>query len=145
MCNSLHKSSAKCTVDLTYDVFGDATSDATECSYIESLRFGTYDSDGQLKYSFGATDYEAEVTPIQKSLMSVSVGVCCFLILYACYLHHAMTNLLIKSLSHRELLPPSRHHRRSPSGTRRSSSRRLNKVSDNPDWDENARDEKSIN
>jgi hypothetical protein len=144
MCNYLHKTSAKCTSDLTYDVFGDGEVDATECSYIESLRFGTYDSDGQLKYSFGATDYEAEVTSVQRGLLGGSVGLCCLLILYACYLHHAMTNLLIKSLSHRELLPPSRHHRRSPSAPRRVSSRRLNKVADNPDWDEHAVEDKSI-
>jgi hypothetical protein len=112
LCNKVHATSAKCTSDLLYNLFDGEENDATECSYIESIRFGTYDEVGKLSSATnGVTWTSAEVSNSQKVLLSLSVALCVAFIVYSCYLHHSMTNLLIKSLSHRELLPPSRHQR----------------------------------
>ena len=114
LCNKLHTTSAKCTSDLLYNLFDGEENDSTECSYIESMRFGTYDETGKLSSATnGVTWTSAEVSTSQNIMLSISIALCLALIVYSCYLHHAMTNLLIKSLSHRELLPPSRHNRHS--------------------------------
>jgi hypothetical protein len=135
MCNRVHYKSAQCLSSLEFDAFDDDESDdSTECSYIESIRTGTYDETGTVALkSFGFSS--EKVTTAQKLFLSLFVVVAVGLTVYACYLHHAMTNLLIKSLSHRELLPPSRHasRRNSP----RRSGRRLKKVGADSDWDEN--------
>lgn len=111
LCNKIHGDAAKCTGNLLYDLFGEDV-DSTECSYIESLRYGTYDSKGKLSSANGMIDWDTKVSKAQLlGLIFTSLFVVVFLI-YACYLHHSMTNLLIKSLSHRELLPPSRHAKR---------------------------------
>ena len=122
-----------------YDLFDGEEDDDTECSFIESIRFGTYDENGQLTSKSASTSaWDAKVTDMQKILLAISIGLCVCFIVYACYLHHAMTNLLIKSLSHRELLPPSRHRRRSPrSGSSTAGSRRRQMTADDddePDW-----------
>jgi hypothetical protein len=94
-------------------------SDSSECSFIENVRFGTYDADGQL-YNEETFGVNRQVTEAQKYLLGVALVVCALLAVYSCYLHHAITNLLIKSLSHTDLLPPSRHRRRGvPSNRRR--------------------------
>lgn len=108
VCNKLHGNSAKCTSNLLYDLFGGEGDDTTECSFIESIRFGTYDEEGKLSSASSALSWSTEVSTGQKIMLSISMAFCVAFIIYACYLHHAMTNLLIKSLSHRELLPPSR-------------------------------------
>lgn len=114
----MHHDSAKCTSNLAYQVFDDHVDDTTECSFIESVRFGTYDTSGQF-----ATDSMSKVkqtvTRGQLIALGVSVVVCVILAIYACYLHHAMTNLLIYSLSHSHLLPPSRHRSRQSRGRTR--------------------------
>lgn len=122
MCNKVHSMGAKCTQHMVYDLFDQEDDDRTECSFIESLHFGTYDETGQLSLDGWMSNSFEHTTTSQKILLGASIFVCTCFIIYACYLHHAMTNLLIKSLSHRELLPPSRHsNRRSPSkrGVRR--------------------------
>jgi len=121
LCNKLHSSSAKCSSNLLYDLFDGQADDSTECSFIESIRFGTYDEEGKLTSASSEMSWNTEITTSQKVMLGVSVAFCVAFVVYSCYLHHAMTNLLIKSLSHRELLPPSRHHssRRSRSGSRR--------------------------
>jgi len=134
MCNELHYGSAKCTEDMSYDLFGDESDDSTECSYIESIRFGTYNAYGQLTGGSSDGSTAEQITDTQKYVLIGAMALSVFFIVYACYLHHAMTNLLIKSLSHRELLPPSRHQNyRSRSGRR---SRKVKRVDDEPDWDE---------
>jgi hypothetical protein len=111
-CNKVHSTGAKCTSDLLYNLFDGEENDATECSYIESMRFGTYDEVGKLSSATnGVTWTSAEVSSSQKVMLIFSIALCVGFVIYSCYLHHAMTNLLIKSLSHRELLPPSRHQR----------------------------------
>lgn len=131
----VHYKSAKCVSGLEYNPFengGNDADDTTECAYIESIRTGTYDETGTITLrSFGFTS--EEITPGQKALLCLFVAMTVGLTIYACYLHHAMTNLLIKSLSHRELLPPSRHASRRSSPRR--SGRRLKKVGADSDWD----------
>ena len=126
MCNKIHNAAADCTSNMIYDLFDGQESDSTECSFIESIRFGTYDKNGEIAV-YATDDAEETVTDLQKLGLVASALICTFFVVYACYLHHSMTNLLIKSLSHRELLPPSRHsnRRRSPRSrrSRRSSSK----------------------
>mmetsp|Transcript_19337 Transcript_19337/g.36496 ORF Transcript_19337/g.36496 Transcript_19337/m.36496 type:complete len:528 (-) Transcript_19337:2492-4075(-) len=135
MCNLIHYTSAKCVSDMEYNAFdnGDDVDDTTECSYIESIRTGTYDETGTITLrSFGFTS--EKITAAQTGFLCLFVLLTVGLTVYACYLHHAMTNLLIKSLSHRELLPPSRHASRRSSPRR--SGRRLKKVGGDSDWDD---------
>jgi hypothetical protein len=141
LCNRIDITSARCTLSLGTELFASnktnvTYSDATECAYIESLRIGTYDAEGQLysDYTFGVS---RKVTSTQKWLLSVSVVVCVLLAIYSCYLHHAITNLLIKSLSHTDLLPPSRHRRRSSSANRRKGRRGRKPVTEDDDDEEN--------
>lgn len=137
MCNKIHEESAKCTNELQYDLFDGAADDETECSYIESLRFGTYDEYGQLSSSSASGTWDAEITDPQKILLALAICACVSLVVYACYLHHSMTNLLIKSLSHRELLPPSRQNRRkSPGGASRTSRSHKRPIGKDGDWDD---------
>lgn len=111
--------SATCTKNLQYDMFDSNVNETTTCSFIESIRAGTYDEEGNLySASSNSGKVNREVTPRQKVFMGVSVAICVFLAMYSCYLHHSITNLLIKSLSHTDLLPPSRSRRRSRSGRR---------------------------
>lgn len=119
MCNNVHFKSASCTTRMQNDLFASDEDESTDCSFIESLRTGTYDKYGQLNTMFGGQNADTEVTKSQKIFIALSALLCVAFIIYACYLHHSMTNLLIKSLSHRELLPPSRHTSR----TRRSGSK----------------------
>jgi hypothetical protein len=117
LCNKIHGDAAKCTAnsqneDLSAEQQQEDATDTTECSYIESLRFGTYDSKGKLSYASGVIDWDSEVTTMQLLLLTTTSLLVVLFLVYACYLHHSMTNLLIKSLSHRELLPPSRHAKR---------------------------------
>jgi hypothetical protein len=109
LCNKLHSTSAKCTSDLLYNLFDGEAASSTECSYIESIRMGTYDEEGKLSSATSGVAWSSEVSSAQKSMLAISVMFVFAFVIYSCYLHHSMTNLLIKSLSHRELLPPSRH------------------------------------
>jgi hypothetical protein len=130
---------------MLYDLFEKEEDESSECSFIESIRFGVYDKDGAFAATSSATaSGRGEVSIGQLVALLVALVFCVLFIIYACYLHHSMTNLLIKSLSHRELLPPSRHKgSRTPS---KSSSRRSGGASskklggkqgteDEPDWD----------
>ena len=48
MCNNIHIAGAKCTSNLQYELFDGNSDESTQCSFIESVRFGTYDEEGQL-------------------------------------------------------------------------------------------------
>jgi hypothetical protein len=129
LCNSVHVAGAKCTNNLQNNAFEDNESSSeanSECSFIESVRYGTYDEDGQLytESSFFGTD--RSITDGQKWGLALSLGFCGLLAIYSCYLHHSITNLLIKSLSHTDLLPPYRARRSSRDNNRgkRSSGQR---------------------
>lgn len=99
-----------------YDLFDGEADQSSECTFIEGIRFGAYDSSGSLSTAHSSSVWNAEASNMQTIMVFISLGTVIFFIVYACYLHHAMTNLLIKSLSHRELLPASRQHRRRQTG-----------------------------
>ena len=141
LCNRIDIESSRCTSSTTSELFvsndTESTYDQTDCSFIESIRSGTYDADGQLYIDsmFGVSS--RKITDTQKWLLLVSLAICFLLAIYSCYLHHAITNLLIKSLSPTDLLPPSRfHRRRSSSGNRRRGRRSRKPVKDDEDEDE---------
>lgn len=135
LCNRLDIDSARCTSSTTSELFvnnyTDSSSDKQQCSFMESVRFGTYDADGQLYMD--STFSGRKVTTSQKWLLVLSMAICGILAIYSCYLHHAITNLLIKSLSHTDLLPPSKYRRRSSSGSRRRSFRKARKPANEAD------------
>lgn len=140
LCNRIDVESSRCTYRTTFDMFvsndTDSTSDQTDCSFIQSVRSGTYDNDGQFFVNsvFGNIRM---VTDTQKALLGMSLAICALLAFYSCYLHHAITNLLIKSLSHTDLLPPSKFQRRRSNGSgNRRRGRRGRKLPVNEDADE---------
>ena len=139
MCNRMHLSGAKCMTELQYDLFYSAASDTTECSFIESVRYGTYSEVGELYQLYEGGGGNRVVTDSQEFGLVISVTLCGILAVYSCYLHHSITNLLIKSLSHTDLLPPSRH--RTSRGSSKSKGRRsrhkrvADDDDDDDDWD----------
>jgi hypothetical protein len=127
MCNNIHENSAACTSSMTYDLFdGDVMDDSAECSFIEALRFGTYNEKGEIYTTGDASNVVREVTPGQKVGMIVLAVVCLGLGVYSCYLHHAITNMLINTLSETQLMPPSKH---------RTPKRRNRTKQEEGDWD----------
>jgi hypothetical protein len=121
LCNRLDFDSARCTLSSSSELFSSnyTSTDKEQCSFIDSVRYGTYDADGQL-YVASTVGRMRKVTNSQKWLMVLSMLVSGILAIYSCYLHHAITNLLIKSLSHTDLLPPSKYRRRASSKPRKA-------------------------
>jgi hypothetical protein len=137
MCNRMHVSGAKCTSKLQSD-FSDSNSNSSNsksaCSYIESLRSGTYDEQGRLYNTGVGGSNSRQITTGQKWGVALSLLLCALLAVYSCYLHHSITNLLIRSLSYTDLLPPSRNGRQRSVARTRSHRRQI--ASDNEDdWD----------
>lgn len=128
MCNAIHWNSAMCTDTLMYDLFEDNEDHSIECNFIESIRFGTYDEEGKVAM-FSNSNSTLQVSATQKVMIALSCFICFLFIIYAYYLHHQMTNLLMKSLSHRELLPPGRRSKKV------SQSRESKKLTADDDWD----------
>ncbi|GKY95554.1 hypothetical protein MPSEU_000517000 [Mayamaea pseudoterrestris] len=137
LCNKIHSHSAMCAQEMVYDLFEtEQVDETTECNYIDSLLNGAYDQYGQFSTKFGGgSSWDASMTTAQAAILGVAIALCILFIISACYLHHSMTNLLLKSLSHRELLPRKARSRsrtsREGSNSRRSSS----KASQDPDWE----------
>lgn len=129
---------------MVYDLFdGQDENSATECSFIESIRFGTYDKTGAVSSQtseYGET-VQQEVSAFQKAGLVISIVACFALGIYACYLHHTITNLLIKSLSHSTLLPPVKRRSRNSSRASSRSSKRKTNPTYNSDWDDGAQGE----
>lgn len=140
LCNRLDVESARCTSSTTNELFVNNSTTSNlgtqQCSFMDSVRYGTYDGDGKL--SIDSSAGIRKVTTNQKWLLVLSMLVCGVLAVYSCYLHHAITNMLIKSLSHTDLLPPSKYRRRAnSSGVRRKGGRRTRKpVNNDEDEDE---------
>ena len=126
LCNRLDVESARCTSSTTDEMFvnnsTNSSSSTDHCSFMESVRFGTFDADGQLYSDSTFSGYGRKVTTSQKWLLILSMSICVILVIYSCYLHHDITNLLIKSLSHTDLLPHSKYRRRT-SGSGRNQRR----------------------
>lgn len=117
-----------------YDLFDGESDQSSECTFIEGIRFGAYDSSGSLSTVQSSSVWNAEASSMQTIMVAISLGTVIFFIVYACYLHHAMTNLLIKSLSHRELLPASRQQRRRQAGDNSVATAKRRPSNDSDDW-----------
>jgi len=137
MCNRMYSSSAVCTSSLQTNVFGtNTTNEKAACSYIESLRYGNYDQEGRL-YSRANRAVSRHVTESEMWGLIFSLLICAILAVYSCYLHHTITNLFIRSLSHTDLLPPSRSRKSSRSRRRsRSDGRRSSVDKFEDEWTE---------
>eukprot|EP00550_Attheya_septentrionalis_P001789 CAMPEP_0198282932 /NCGR_PEP_ID=MMETSP1449-20131203/2633_1 /TAXON_ID=420275 /ORGANISM="Attheya septentrionalis, Strain CCMP2084" /LENGTH=636 /DNA_ID=CAMNT_0043979351 /DNA_START=94 /DNA_END=2004 /DNA_ORIENTATION=- len=126
MCNKIYSKTAKCNTYLSYDLDGNGNSDESEevvCSFIESIRDGTYGSDGEIyvKSSQDNSSIPPKVTSQQKQGLIISAAVVAILAMYSCYLHHSITSLLLQSIGHSQLVPGESNRRRRRSGSRRRS------------------------
>ena len=115
MCNNVYSYSGKCNQYLENSIggydddqsyyTGDSSANESEesnrqCTFIDSVRQGTYDDYGDI-YVTSSQQYsrEVKVTGGQKFCLVVIGLICMSLAMYSCYLHHSITNLLLKSLS----------------------------------------------
>ena len=143
MCNRVYKGSAKCTKQLMYQFdqsYDTSSNKATqECSFIESVRVGTYNQKGEIYVDSAlyGDRTKMEVTSAQQAGLAISILLCVILGVYSCYLHHSITNLLIKSLSHSHLLPPSRHRNRNRAGRKHQVTPTAESPLEDVDWDHN--------
>ena len=138
MCNRLHSTASSCTTNLQNVFNYSSYEDEAQCTYIEMLRKGAYDEEGRI---YTARSIIRQVTSGQKVGLVASLLLCALLAVYSCYLHHLITNLLVRSISHNELLPPSRASRRGGKGGGNSSRRASSSVvgndnDDDDDWQE---------
>mmetsp|Transcript_5752 Transcript_5752/g.8321 ORF Transcript_5752/g.8321 Transcript_5752/m.8321 type:complete len:146 (+) Transcript_5752:94-531(+) len=129
MCNKIHYESAKCTANMIYKIFDEDYSDGDDsntCAFIESIQSGTYNQKGEIHLDSDeyGDSIEPKVTAGQTFGLAATLLLCLMLGMYSCYLHHNITNLLIKSLSHSHLLPPSRHRSRSRQRSRTGNKRK---------------------
>lgn len=72
---------------------------AVECGFIESVMSGAYDSNGEIYLSSSQTSATALVTTGQKVTLAILTLTSFALGISACFFHHKMNNLLLKSLS----------------------------------------------
>jgi len=113
-CNNVYKHSGRCDSYLTGDIGASGDDDGDDddqsnedgetseahCAFIESIRLGTYDDFGQIYVSNSQkSSLKAAVSGDQKASLILLGLVCGALAIYSCYLHHEITNLLLKSLS----------------------------------------------
>lgn len=114
LCNKIYKHSGKCNTYLSSslgtqndDDYEDdnkysnsQNTEQNQCSYMESIRYGTYDTYGQIYTSNSqSSSQKAMVTPVQKYALIMVSMICFGLALYAYHLHRQMTKLLLKALS----------------------------------------------
>lgn len=66
---------------------------------MESIRYGTYDVNGEIYLNSSQySNQESQVTTFQKVMLSMLSIFCCVAVVYSCFVHHQLTNLLLKSL-----------------------------------------------
>lgn len=103
MCNKMYEQSDGCNAYIAYD-FNDNDADEGDgnaCSFIGSIRNGAFNKEGLfgVKSSGDGPVTRSQITAI------VCIGVLCTLMaIYSCWLHHEMTNLLLKSLAQKNLM-----------------------------------------
>jgi len=159
-CNNVYQSSGQCDAYLAYDLgeksYDDAgddtaagddddnTDDATmalqnevQCSFIESIRYGTYDKYGHIYVNmFQSSNQEAkEVTTGQKIMLGILSSVCIGLTAYSCMIHQEMMNLLLKSLRTGLIESKKRWVRRRGHGGSSSSRREQEQESDDSSYE----------
>lgn len=106
MCNKLYQKSAKCNSYIAYD-FGNYNEGADEgsgttCAFVEAIRDSVYDKAGN--FNVNSSEGWGTMTPKHVALLSVLIILCSCLALYSCYIHHEMTNLLLKSFAQKNLM-----------------------------------------
>lgn len=134
MCNNIFQRSGQCNTYLAYSVSdgNDQATSEVNCAFIESIRYGTYDSNGQIYISGYSSDkgsYQQTVTPFQTGALVLLSSVCFFLAMYSCVLHHEITNTLLKSFNI-GLISPGKVKSRSKSGSIRSKRRNRKELND---------------
>jgi len=134
MCNNIFQRSGQCNTYLAYSVDdgNDQSTSEANCAFIESIRYGTYDRNGQLYISGYSSDkgsYEQTVTPFQTGSLVLLSTICCFLAVYSCVLHHDITNTLLKSFNI-GLISPNKMKPRSKGSMRRRRSRSRRELSE---------------
>jgi len=136
VCNNIYKHSGKCDAYLSSDISNsqnyysnnaESTESDTQCAFTEAIRLGTYDSEGKIYVSTSQkSSQKATVSGDQKASLIILGLVCAAFAMYSCFLHHEITNLLLKSLSSgliKDSRNGSRRKSRSSSRSRRGSSR----------------------
>ena len=125
LCNKMHFTDdvAICTTHmndyyLNYESYS-SMGDPTTCTYIQSLRNGNYNEEGGLDDG-GTGSLTRQVTAEEKYGLLFSIVVLVWLVAYATYLHHRITNVLIDSLTKSDYLEAKAARKNS---RRRSSSR----------------------
>jgi len=79
------------------------------CSFTESIRYEAFDSYGRYAEAYSSSRAGTRrVTKLQIALLVLTCVSSVVLSIYSCYVHHKITNLLLKQLSARgKLLPHS--------------------------------------
>jgi len=115
MCNEIYEDSAKCVSNMAvkYDTGYVFNYQSTVCEFSKSILNDAFNSNGSISSvsasSTTSTRFSRRVTAPQITLLVLGTILCMGLSLYACYLHHEITNLLLKQLSMRgKLLPKPR-------------------------------------
>jgi hypothetical protein len=123
MCNQMYADSAKCNSNMAakYDSTGYvSTYQSSVCEYTNSILNDAFDSTGSISSattnksssaSSSGSSSSRKVTAPQLSLLLLGSMLCLGLSLYSCYLHHEITNLLLKQLSMRGKLLPKQGRR----------------------------------
>ena len=114
-----------------------ALQNEVQCSFIESIRYGTYDKYGHIYVNmFQSSNQEAkEVTTGQKIMLGILSSVCIGLTAYSCMIHHKTTNLLLKSLITGLIGSKKRWVRRRGHGGSSSSRREQEQESDDSSYE----------
>ena len=103
MCNKMYEQSDRCNAYIAYD-FSDNDADEGDgniCSFIRSIRNGAFNKEGL----FGVKSSGDGPVTRSQIVTLVCIGVICTLMaVYSCWLHHEMTNILLKSLAQKNLM-----------------------------------------
>ena len=102
---------------LNYESYS-SMGDPTTCTFIQSLRNGNYNEEGGLDDG-GTGSLTRQVTDEEKYALLFSIVVLVWLVAYATYLHHRITDVLVDSLTKSDYLAVKAVHKQG----RRSSSR----------------------
>ena len=103
MCNKMYEQSDRCNAYIAYD-FNDNNADEGDgnvCSFIRSIRNGALNKEGL----FGVKSLGDGPVTRSQIVTLVCIGVVFIsMAIYSCWLHHEMTNLLLKSLARKNLM-----------------------------------------
>lgn len=113
----MHNAGASCTERLN-DYYLQLDEDNSVCTFIQSMKNGNYDGYGNLDQGEGGV--LRHVTDGEKAWLVSAVILIVLLVAFATFLHGQVTDVLIESMAHSELLP-SKNNSRKVSRVRRKS------------------------